>query len=77
MKQGLCEHQAGNCLPGKCPKTGPENPYKQGLQNPKHGKHASQVGDGYLIVLAFEVLISLEFKIGQMHFLKGPKKGQN
>jgi len=27
--------------------------------------------------LAFEVLISLGFKIGQIIFLKGPKKGKN
>jgi hypothetical protein len=46
------------------------------FKNPKHGKHASQVGDGYLTVRDSEVLISLEFKIGQIIFLKGPKKGK-
>jgi hypothetical protein len=47
------------------------------FKNPKHGKHASQVGDGYLTVRDSEVLISLEFKIGQIIFLKGPKKAKN
>jgi hypothetical protein len=48
----------------------------RGLQNPKHGKRASQVRDGYLTVRDSEVLISLGFKITEMHFLKAQKKGK-
>jgi hypothetical protein len=55
---------------------GPKNPYKQGIKNPNYGKRASCIGDGYLTVRGSEVLISLEFKIGQIIFLKGPKKEQ-
>jgi len=69
-------------------KRGPKNPYKQGLKNQKRDKHASCIGDGWLTVLDFEVLISLGFKIPGMQFFKkgkirplktpknrGPKKG--
>jgi len=46
------------------------------FKNPKHGKHASQVGDGYLTVLDSQVLFLLGFKIRQSHFLKDQKKAK-
>jgi hypothetical protein len=55
----------------------PKTLINRGLKNTKHGKRASCIGDGYLTVLDFEVLISLELKIPEMQFLKRPKKGKN
>jgi hypothetical protein len=49
-------------------KTSDGNADKQGLQNPKHGKHASHVRDGWLTVPDFEVAISLGLKIPKMQF---------
>jgi hypothetical protein len=55
-------------------KWGPKNPYKQAIKNPKQYRLTSCICDGYLTMVDFEVAISLGLKIGQMHFLKGPKK---
>jgi hypothetical protein len=52
-------------------------PINSGLKNPNHGKRASCIGDGYLTVRAFEVLISLGLKIRKSHFLNGQKKAKN
>jgi hypothetical protein len=53
-----------------------ENHYKQAIKIPSHGKRASCIGDGYLTVPAFEVLISLGFKIRKSYFLKAQKKAK-
>jgi restriction endonuclease S subunit len=76
-KIGPSRARIGNPGPGETRKSSAKNPYKQGLKNQKHGKHASWVGDGYLTVRGSEVLISLGFKIPEMQFLKAQKKAKN
>jgi len=71
LKQRVPEHRAGIHRRGGIPKTGTQNPDKQTIKNPKRYKRASCIGDGFNIVLAFEVLISLGFKI------RKPKKHVN
>jgi hypothetical protein len=59
---------AGNPSAEETRKWGPKNPYKQAIKNPKRYRLTSCICDGYLTVRGSEVLISLGFKIGQMHF---------
>jgi hypothetical protein len=65
LKQRANEDRPENPSRGKSRESSPETLINRGLKNPKHGKHASQVGDGYLTVRGSEVLISLGFKIRQ------------
>jgi hypothetical protein len=77
MKQGLFMGIGRKWMALEIPRIVTRKTLIMGIKNPKHGKHASQVGDGYLTMVDFEVAISLGLKIGKMHFLKVQKKAKN
>jgi len=54
-KIGVSRAMAGNPWPGKTRESSPETLINRGLKNPKHGKHASRVGDGSNTVRDIEV----------------------